>query len=110
MLQQEVEGLLAADADAGSFLNAECLPSEPVAAHTDFCLRRGEIVSGRFRILRLLGDGGMGRVYEAHDSELDVTVALKTLRPEIAMHPEVLLRFRQEVRLAHRITHRNICR
>jgi len=113
-LRHEVESLLKADADAGSFLNPNWLaPFTPFAVpvpQPDFQLVPGDVVSDRFEIIRPLGDGGMGRVYEAHDSVLGVRVALKTLRPEISSNPEVLFRFRQEVRIAHRITHPNVCR
>jgi serine/threonine protein kinase/tetratricopeptide (TPR) repeat protein len=113
-LRLEVDGLLAADAELGSFLDPGWLaPFSPFTAVTpqpEFELAPGDMVSGRFKIVRPLGDGGMGRVYEAHDSVLGVAVALKTLRPEISGSPEVLFRFRQEVRIAHRITHPNVCR
>ena len=52
----------------------------------------------------------MGHVFEALDTELNVHVALKVIRPEIAAAPEALARFRQEVRLARSITHPNVCR
>lgn len=110
-LRREVEGLLAADAEASGFMNPAWLaPFSPFVAEAEFQLVAGDVVSGRFKIVRSLGDGGMGRVYEAHDSMLGVQVALKTLRPEISANPEVLFRFRQEVRIAHRITHPNVCR
>jgi serine/threonine protein kinase len=73
-------------------------------------LRTGDILCQRFHILRAVGSGGMGQVYEAHDTELAVNVALKLIRPEIAANPQSLARFRQEVRLARRITHPNVCR
>ena len=113
-LRLEVDELLAADAELGSFLDPGWLaPFSPFIAmdpQPEFKLAPGDMVSGRFKIVRPLGDGGMGRVYEAHDSVLGVAVALKTLRPEISGSPEVLFRFRQEVRIAHRITHPNVCR
>jgi len=108
-LQRLVEDLLGADDAAGSFLDTGWLkPASPTPPESYFA--PGDVISGRYRIVRTLGGGGMGQVYEAVDAELNVRVALKTIRPEISSNPEVLFRFRQEVRLAHRITHPNVCR
>jgi len=107
-LQAEVERLLKADEVAGSYLespvfSAKLLTNAPA-------LNPGDVLCGRFRIVRLVAEGGMGYVFEAIDSELTVNVALKIIRPEIASNLEALARFRQEVRLARRITHPNVCR
>jgi tetratricopeptide (TPR) repeat protein len=64
----------------------------------------------RYKIQRLLGEGGMGAVYKAYDLELDRTVALKLIRPGIAMDPAVAARFKQELLLASKISHKNILR
>ena len=69
----------------------------------------GEILFDRFRIIRFLGRGGMGEVYEADDPETG-RVALKTIRPEIAQHPNALARFRQEVQLARKVSGPSVCR
>src|SRR5215472_4269680 len=63
-------------------------------------LEPGTLLGGRFEILQLLGQGGMGAVYKARDIELDRVVALKLIRPELASHPEILRRFKQELLLA----------
>lgn len=68
-----------------------------------------EVLLNRFRIVRFLGRGGMGEVYEADDAETG-RVALKTIRPEIAEHPYVLERFRREVLCARKVTGTNVCR
>ncbi|HEV7489352.1 MAG TPA: protein kinase [Rhodanobacteraceae bacterium] len=73
-------------------------------------LRPGDVVADRFRILRLLGMGGMGVVYQAHDTELDVDVALKLLRPELASRPDAFERFRQELLLARQVSSPNVVR
>ena len=69
-----------------------------------------ELIAGRYELLGLLGSGGMGAVYRARDVELDETVALKVLRRELCEAPGMLARFRQEAKLARRVTHRNVAR
>ncbi len=69
-----------------------------------------EVIAERFRIVRFLGQGGMGQVYEAHDLELGAAVALKIIRPDIARRPREIERFKREVHLARQVTHPNVCR
>ena len=111
-IQSEVEQLLLADREAESYLELPLIPPGAIAAALsgEPELRPGDILCQRFHILRAVGSGGMGQIFEAHDSELAVNVALKLIRPEIAANPQALARFRQEVRLARRITHPNVCR
>lgn len=68
------------------------------------------LVAGRYQVLGLLGTGATGRVYRALDRELDEIVALKVLNQELLDSPEVIARFRQEVKLARRVTHPNVAR
>ena len=70
----------------------------------------GARVAGRYEIVRLLGEGGMGAVYQARDLELERAVALKVIRPELATHPAILARFKQELILAREVTHPNVVR
>jgi serine/threonine protein kinase/tetratricopeptide (TPR) repeat protein len=70
----------------------------------------GELLCGRFRILRWVGSGGMGDVYWAFDEVLRVTVALKTIRSDIAVDERLVNRLRKEVQLAREVTHPNVCR
>src|ERR1700676_3860346 len=70
----------------------------------------GTSVAERYEILELLGQGGMGAVYKARDTELERLVALKLIRPELASNPEILRRFKQELILAREVTHRNVIR
>ena len=70
----------------------------------------GAVLAGRYRIDAFLAAGGMGEVYRAHDLELDVPIALKTIRREIASNPASLRLFKQEVLLARSVTHSNVCR
>src|SRR5215472_12435510 len=70
----------------------------------------GAILAGRYEIIKMLGEGGMGTVFKAKDRELDRLVALKVIRPEYANHPETIRRFKQELILARQVTHRNVIR
>jgi serine/threonine-protein kinase len=70
----------------------------------------GALLGGRYRIISLLGKGGMGEVYRADDLTLDQSVALKFLPEAVAQHPESLARFRNEVRIARQVSHPNVCR
>ncbi len=73
-------------------------------------LEQGTVLGERYEIIALLGQGGMGAVYKAHDIELERLVALKIIRPELTTNPEMLRRFKQELILARQITHRNVVR
>jgi serine/threonine-protein kinase len=74
-------------------------------------LAPGETLANRYEIKKVLGAGGMGMVYKALDRELGETVAVKTLRPEfMEADANALERFRSEIRLARRISHRNVVR
>ena len=73
--------------------------------------RVGTLFAIRYEIQSILGKGGMGTVYKAHDRELDELVAIKTLRHQALWADALLLeRFKQEIRLARRITHGNVLR
>jgi serine/threonine-protein kinase len=81
------------------------------AESTPHGLRPGKVLGGRFRILRFIGAGGMGEVYEADDQELGGTVALKTIRADrLEGGAKFIDRFLQEAKLARQVTHPNICR
>jgi len=73
-------------------------------------LEPGMVLGERYEIIALLGQGGMGAVYKAHDIELERLVALKIIRPELTTNPAMLRRFKQELILARQITHRNVVR
>ncbi len=70
----------------------------------------GTMLAERYEIIALLGQGGMGAVYKARDTELDRLVAIKLIRPDLASNPEILRRFKQELILAREVTHRNVIR
>lgn len=73
-------------------------------------LASGTKLAGRYRIEELVGVGAMGLVYRAFDEQLDIPVAVKVLRVELATEPRLLDRFRRELVLARQVTHRNAVR
>jgi len=97
-LRDEVEAARKAQTEAGDV--------GPVAAS----LTTGQSFAGRYEVLGTIGQGGMGMVYRAKDLELEEEVAIKTLRPELVADETVLERFKTEIRLARRISHRNVVR
>ena len=98
---------------ATSVLSGPILTAERMAEIVNCGVRTflpGELLAERFRVLRFIAEGGMGEVYAAEDLELGETVALKTIRPLLANDQQVLARFKQEILLARRVTHRNVSR
>jgi serine/threonine-protein kinase len=75
-----------------------------------FALTQGRVLADRYEIRRPIGQGGMGKVYEAFDRVLEERCAIKVLRPQFAREPDMAKRFLSEIRLARRITHPNVCR
>ncbi|MFX0197342.1 MAG: protein kinase, partial [Candidatus Hodarchaeota archaeon] len=73
-------------------------------------LATGSIFAGRYQILEELGKGGMGTVYKALDKELSEEVAIKLIKPEIASDKKTIERFKNELKLARKIGHRNVGR
>ena len=69
----------------------------------------GTVLADRYEIKCLLGVGGLGRVYRAHDRMLDELVAVKVLHPEAARSAELSKRFRSEIKLARKVRHKNVC-
>jgi serine/threonine protein kinase/tetratricopeptide (TPR) repeat protein len=82
----------------------------PPRTRTTTKLQSGDIIGGRYEILQLLGEGGMGAVYKASDRELNRFVALKLIRSDLASNPAILARFKQELLTAHKVTHKNVIR
>jgi serine/threonine protein kinase len=68
----------------------------------------GQLIADRYRVSRLLGEGGMGRVYEAEHVAIGKQVAVKVLHPQYSRHPDVVTRFRREAQAASKIGHPNI--
>jgi serine/threonine protein kinase/tetratricopeptide (TPR) repeat protein len=73
-------------------------------------LAPGTLFAGRYEIIEELGAGGMGRVYRTRDTKLKEEVALKLIKPEIAAKRRVIERFQNEIKVARKISHKNICR
>jgi serine/threonine-protein kinase len=82
----------------------------PPSAPADEGFAPGTLLAGRYRIVAVLGKGGMGVVYRADDLTLGQPVALKFLPPHLADDPDRLARFRKEVAAARRVSHPNVCR
>jgi len=92
-------------------------PSEEISvAHTETLetpkeeLTTGSTFAGRYQIIEELGKGGMGKVYKALDKEIKGKVALKLIKPEVASDEKTIERFRNELKTARDIAHKNVCR
>ena len=73
-------------------------------------LTRGTIFASRYEIIEELGKGGMGKVYRVEDKKIKEEVALKLIKPEIASDEKTIERFSNELKMARKIAHRNVCR
>jgi serine/threonine protein kinase/tetratricopeptide (TPR) repeat protein len=73
-------------------------------------LVRGSIFAGRFEVIERLGRGGMGTVYRVVDKQINEEIALKLIRPEVSGEAKAVERFKNELKLARKIVHKNICR
>ncbi len=105
-------------ADSPTSLGFSSPPPTRMAAVTSHALAQGEaivlqegtVLAQRYEIVKVIGEGGMGSVYKAKDLELDRLVALKVIRPELARNTAIVDRFKQELRLSHQVTHKNVIR
>lgn len=117
-LARLVQGLWENQDKAGGFLAAEegeesLRPTEeyaPPAMVEGNRFPAGTVLGGRYRILDLIGRGGMGEVYKAYDQILNQHVALKFLPLEASHNRAALSRLRNEVRVARQVSHPNVCR
>ena len=87
---------------------------QPVSGGSEGPLQSGQAFGSRYHIIKVLGVGGMGAVYQAWDAELGVSVAVKVIRPEITADPDaaqdIERRFKRELLLARQVTHKNVVR
>ena len=97
--------------DAGGGATRPVTPFVP-RTHTPGTSRfaPGAIIAGRYRLVALLGRGGMGEVYRADDLTLDQPVALKFLPEGVAADPAQLAQFHNELRTARQVSHKNVVR
>jgi serine/threonine protein kinase/Tfp pilus assembly protein PilF len=106
--------------DTASFCNScatPLRPSEKVSIeHTETLqvptqeLTRGSVFADRYEVIEELGKGGMGKVYKVFDKSINEKIALKLIKPEIASDEKTIERFSNELKLARKVAHRNVCR
>ena len=107
-LHSQVAELLSHHDDMGRFLDSTTQPQPP--GISPVALMPGQVLAARYKLIELLGTGGMGEVYEAEDQELGERIALKVIRRHTSMGSPVVERLRREVQLARRVTHPSVCR
>jgi serine/threonine protein kinase/Flp pilus assembly protein TadD len=109
-LRIDLASLLANYESSGSTFEQPLIDPQFLLRLGSSLIEPGDLLAGRFRIVRALASGGMGNVYEADDEQLGDRIALKTIRTEVAANPRMLARFKKEIQLAKRISHPNVCR
>jgi predicted ATPase/serine/threonine protein kinase len=107
-LRHQVESLLRAHEEAGEFIATPAInvAARWIAREEEAGTLRGKV--GAYEVLALLGRGGMGEVYLAHDTRLGRNVAVKLLRSDLTSNPDAVRRFEQEARAASSLNHPNI--
>ena len=108
-MKRELLALLAANVEVTAPPNTPLVDADEPACLPQQLLANGEVIEDRFEIVRHLGTGGMGEVYEAIDLQLG-RVALKTIRSSMTGTTEQLSRFKKEVQLARKVSNSHVCR
>jgi serine/threonine-protein kinase len=108
-LRAELEALLRANDERTATLGVPFIRFDEFFAEPSRVFADGEVILGRFEIVRHLGSGGMGEVYEAIDHQLG-RIAIKTIRSSVVANSQLLSRFKKEVQLARRVSSRHVCR
>jgi len=116
-MRQELESLIAAaEQEKGSMeqsamqIAAQSLANEWTSDVTPAKLRKLPSLGPRYQALEELGRGGMGIVYRAHDKETDDFVAVKVLRPDLAVDEQMIDHFKMELKVSWKVNHRSVCR
>lgn len=109
-MESEARRLLSNLCEAGDFLEQPHPIASAFRGEHSPKFEPGDRILARFEVIRLLGAGGMGEVYEVADHVVGERVALKTLRPWAANGPDAIERLRSELRRARKVTHPGVCR
>ena len=111
LMDEDATHLMGEDA---TLLAGDSAPAPPRPKKDTGPLESGQTFGNRYHIIKLLGLGGMGAVYQAWDTELEIIVAVKVIRPEAASDPKMAAeldqRFKRELLLAREVTHKNVVR
>jgi len=110
MAKVEAKGTPVPDASTPVGVTMTDIRSTPPPGALADAMAPGAVLGGRYRLERFIAAGGMGEVHEATDQLLGDRVAVKLLRPELVRKPGAQARFADEIRLARRVTHVNVCR
>ncbi|MFX0198908.1 MAG: protein kinase [Candidatus Hodarchaeota archaeon] len=94
--------------DCGTPLEADVVHTKTLEAPKEE-LTRGSIFADRYEIIEELGKGGMGKVYRVEDTKVKEEIALKLIKPEISADKKTIERFRNELKTARKIRHKNVC-
>ncbi len=119
LMDEDATQLMGEDAthlmgEEATLLAGGSAPTPPEPSRDSGPLEAGQKFGDRYHIIKLLGLGGMGAVYQAWDTELEIVVAIKVIRPEAAADPKMAAeldqRFKRELLLAREVTHKNVVR
>ncbi|MFA9453797.1 MAG: protein kinase [Candidatus Aminicenantaceae bacterium] len=93
----------------GASMDPESSPTVTWQAPTSR-LSRGSLFASRYEVIEEIGQGGMGTVYRVYDQKVKEQIAIKLIKPAVAFDPSILERFNNEVKIARKVIHKNVCR